>query len=113
VVAAIAGRLLLALLFVFPVVSAVAETTAPVPGTPYYYDEFDPGLKPWRPGPERNLEEVFKHYRYYEIIYSAEPHTMQVRQYVKGAVSNTTIYPVQPDGSLRETGTDTQTQSRP
>ncbi len=60
-VADITDRLLLALLLVFPVVTAVAETTAPVPGTPYYYDEFDPGLKPWRAGPERNLEEVFKH----------------------------------------------------
>lgn len=57
-VTAIAARLLLALLLICPVVTAVAEVTAPVPGIPYYYDEFDPDLKPWRPAGERNLEEV-------------------------------------------------------
>jgi mono/diheme cytochrome c family protein/DNA-binding beta-propeller fold protein YncE len=106
VVTAAAERLLLALLLICPVVCAVAEVTIPVPGTPYYYDEFDPDLKPWRPATERNLEEVFKNYRYYEIIHSAEPQTMQVRQYINGSVISTTNYAVQPDGSLREIAAD-------
>jgi len=113
VVTAIADRLLLALLLIFPVVSAVAEVATPQPGTPYYYDEFDPGLKPWRPASERNLEEVFKNYRYYEIIYTAEPQAIQVRQYVKGTVNTTTNYAIQPDGSLREEVTNAQPQSGP
>ena len=112
-VTAIADRLLLALLLIFPVVSAVAEVATPQPGTPYYYDEFDPGLKPWRPASERNLEEVFKNYRYYEIIYTAEPQAIQVRQYVKGTVNTTTNYAIQPDGSLREEVTNAQPQSGP
>ena len=33
------------------------------PDTPYLYDSFEPQQKPWQPGRDLNIEEVFKNYQ--------------------------------------------------
>lgn len=42
------------------------------PDTPYLYDSFEPQQKPWQPGRDLNIEEVFKNYQYFEVIFGRD-----------------------------------------
>ncbi len=53
-------------------------------GQPYYYEAFAPEAKPWRPPPERNLEEVYQRYEYFEVLYSDGGRRLTVRRYLRG-----------------------------
>jgi mono/diheme cytochrome c family protein len=69
-------------------------------GTAHYYDEFNPALKPWAPAQERNIEEVFKRYEYYSIVYSDDGARLTVTHYIKGAAAGVSHWRRQPDGAL-------------
>lgn len=72
------------------------------PGTPYYFDSFDPLQRPWVPGRHLNIEEVFKNYRYYEILFDRDGAGITVNRYLRGSASGSERYLVLPDGSLRK-----------
>ena len=73
-----------------------------MPGTPYYYENFDPGQRPWEPGRNLNIEEVFKNYQYYEIVLDQDGKEIAVSQYIRGSKAGSEKYLVLPDGSLRK-----------
>ncbi len=78
----------------------------------HYYDEFNPALKPWAPAQERNIEEVFKRYEYYSILYSDDDARLTVTHYLKGAVADVSHWRRQPDGALlQEQATNTATST--
>lgn len=70
------------------------------PGTPYYFDSFDPAQKPWKPGYDLNYEEVFKNHLFYEIIFSPSGKEMTVNRYIRNNKTDSERYSLNPDGSL-------------
>lgn len=72
------------------------------PGTPYYFSDFDPGLQPWVPGQQLNIEEVFKNYQYYEIVFDQGGNGITVTRYLRGNRENSEKYLLLPDNSLRK-----------
>lgn len=73
-----------------------------VPGVHYYFSDFNPEQRPWEPGQSLNIEEVFKNYQYYEIVFVEGGDEIIVSQYVRGAKVGTEKYFRSPDGSLRK-----------
>jgi hypothetical protein len=73
-----------------------------VPGTTYYFDEFDPKRKQWLPRESRNLEEVFKNYQYVEIVLDSDGSTITVTQYVQGRNKQVTRYRILPERGLQK-----------
>ena len=53
-------------------------------GRPYYYETFSSDAKPWQPPPERNLEEVYQRYEYFEVHYADGGRRLRVRRYLRG-----------------------------
>ena len=84
----------------------VAAEPQPEPDTPYYYHSFDPTQVPWRAGEARNIEEVFKHYRYYEIVYGPGGR-LTVTPYVRGVAQPRLVYERREDGGLRPVAGET------
>lgn len=89
------------------IVPASAVGAAPfaekfTPETAYYFDHFDPGEQPWKPGQHLNFEEVFKNYQYYELMLDRDGREMTVIQYIRGGKAGSEKYLVLPDGSLRK-----------
>jgi len=72
------------------------------PGTPYYFSDFDPGQRPWKPGQHLNIEEVFKNYQYYEIVFDLDGTGITVTRYLSGNRDSSEKYLVLPDKSLRK-----------
>jgi hypothetical protein len=72
------------------------------PGTPYYFDNFDPGRKPWEPGQYLNIEEVYKNYQYYEIVFDQDGKGITVNRFLRGNKESSEKYLVLPDTSLRK-----------
>jgi len=68
----------------------------------YYFNDFNPGMQPWVPGQFLNLEEVFKNYQYYEIIFDQDGKGFTVNRYVSGSKESSEKYLVMPDNSLRK-----------
>lgn len=90
-------------LFALPFVASAATLANEFrPGTPYYFDSFDPGQQPWKPGRHLNIEEVFKNYQYYEIVLDREGREITVNQYIRGVKAGSERYLELPDGSLRK-----------
>jgi hypothetical protein len=83
---------------------AGAETAAAgfASGVPYYFDSFDPAGKPWDPGIKLNLEEVFKNYQYYEIVFDKASSSITVKRYVRGNNVEEMKYLLQYDYTLIE-----------
>ncbi len=71
------------------------------PGTRYYYEVFTPEQKPWQPGRDMNIEEVFKHYEYVEIVYAPGMQTMTVTVIRQGRRREPRRFSIEPDGSLK------------
>jgi hypothetical protein len=70
------------------------------PGVPYYFESFDPAMKPWDPGQDVNVEEVFKNYVYYEIIFDKPGREITVNRYLQNRKERSDRFLVRPDGSL-------------
>lgn len=51
---------------------------------------------------EKNYEEVYQNYRYYEAVYDAEERVIRFVEYVRGDVVGTETYTYGPDGALVE-----------
>lgn len=99
----VAYRAAILFLFLLPfAVSAAALADMLTPGMPYYFDSFDPGLHPWKPGQHLNIEEVFKNYQYYEIALDRDGKELTVNQYIRGDKVGSETYLRLPDGSLRK-----------
>jgi hypothetical protein len=89
------------LLLIFPnAASAASLGDKFTPGTTYYFDHFDPGHKPWDPGQQLNIEEVFKNYQYYEIVFDQGGNGMTVNRFLRGSRESSEKYLVLPDKSL-------------
>ncbi len=82
--------------------SAASLADKLVPETPYYFDSFDPAQQPWESGRNLNIEEVFKNYRYYEIVLDQNGSEITVSLYIRGDKAGSEKYLVLPDGSLRK-----------
>ena len=95
-------------LFCLFMLSFSATAALPVdglaPGTPYYFDSFNPGQRPWTPGQHLNIEEVFKNYQYYEIVLDRDGQWITVNHYIRGSRASNEKYRVLPDGSLQKDG---------
>ena len=72
------------------------------PGTPYYFDHFDTQITPWDPGQYLNIEEVFKNYQYFEILFDQGGKAITVNRYLRGSKESSVRYLVKPDGSLQK-----------
>jgi hypothetical protein len=72
------------------------------PGTPYYFNSFDPGQKPWEPGQHLNIEEVFKNYQYYEIVFDQDGKEINVNRFLRGSKESSERYLLLPDMSLQK-----------
>lgn len=83
-------------------VAAASPAGQLTPGTPYYFDSFDPGQRPWKPGQGLNIEEVFKNYQYYEIMLGQDGKEITVNYYIRGSSGGSEKYQVLPDGSLQK-----------
>ena len=70
------------------------------PGVPYYFENFDPVIKPWDPGQDLNIEEVFKNYIYYEIIFDKSGREITVNRYLQNRKERSDMFLVRPDRSL-------------
>jgi len=82
--------------------SAASLADKMTPEIPYYYEYFDPGQRPWKPGGNMKIEEVFKNYQFYEIVLDEDGKEITVIQYIKGDKAGSEKYLVLPDGSLRK-----------
>jgi hypothetical protein len=99
-IARFVSALLLALLSFSAGATPLADKLEP--GKPYYYDSFDSGKRPWNPGQDLNIEEVFKNYQYYEIVLDQDGKGITVNQYTRGVKSVSEKYEMLPDGSLQK-----------
>ena len=72
------------------------------PGTPYYFNDFDPGQKPWEPRQYLNLEEVYKNYQYYEIVIDQDGKGITVNQFLRGNKGSSEKFLILPDKLLRK-----------
>lgn len=90
--------LAIACLLAFPAVCASAPFE---PGVPYYFEHFDPALKPWDPGQDLNIEEVFKNYVYYEVLFDKAGRGITVNRYVQNRKERSDRYLICDDGGLQ------------
>src|SRR5665647_897697 len=91
------------LLFVLSHVAGAAEFAEKfMLGTPYYFNDFDPGQRPWEPGQSLSFEEVFKNFQYYEIVFDQGGKSITVNRYLHGSKENSETYLVLQDKSLRQ-----------
>ena len=72
------------------------------PGTSYYFETFDPGSHPWEPGQDLNVEEVFKNYEYYEIIFDKNGKEITVNHYVQNNKADSVQYRILPSRALQK-----------
>ncbi len=82
--------------------SAASLVDKMAPGVSYYYEYFDPEQRPWKPGWNLNIEEVFKNYQYYEIVLDQNGKEITVSQYIRGSKAGSEKYLVLPDGVLQK-----------
>ena len=89
----------IAILFSFGA-SAASPAEKFQPGVPYYFENFDPAMKPWDPGQDLNIEEVFKNYVYYEIIFNRSGREITVNRYLQNRKESSDRFLVRPDRTL-------------
>jgi len=86
----------------------LAEAAPPlkrfIPGMSYYFEHFDPVQRPWNPGPDLNIEEVFKNYQFFEIVVGDDNKEFTVNSFIKGNKASSEKYRLLPDGSLQKNG---------
>ena len=98
------GQILAAiLLLAFPHATIAASLVEKyLPWTPYYFSDFDPVQRPWQPGQNLNIEEVFKNYQYFEIVFDQDGKEITVNHYLRGSKQSSEKYLVLPDNSLQK-----------
>lgn len=90
-------------LLALPLAASAASLAGKMaPGVSYYYEYFDPEQRPWRPGVNWNIEDVFKSYQFYEIVLDEDGKELTVIQYIQGGKAGSEKYLVLPDGSLQK-----------
>jgi hypothetical protein len=82
--------------------SAASLVDKMAPGISHYYEYFNPGQRPWKPGENLNIEEVFKNYQYYEIVLDQDGKEITVNQYIRGSKAGSGKYLILPDGALQK-----------
>jgi hypothetical protein len=92
---------IIAILLSFPVAAASLEEKFQ-PGVPYYFENFDPAMKPWDPGQDLNIEEVFKNYVYYEIIFDKPGREITVNRYLQNRKERSHRFLIRLDRALEE-----------
>jgi hypothetical protein len=75
-------------------------------GVSYYSDELIESGSVRDIGAERNYEEVFKLYSYYEVVYDESERVVRCLEYKRGEVIREDTYRYAADGSLLEHVTD-------
>lgn len=80
--------------------SAASSAEKFEPGVPYYFENFDPTLRPWNPGQGLNIEEVFKNYLYYEVIFDQPGREVTVNRYIQNRKERSDNYRIGKDGGL-------------
>ena len=80
--------------------SAAPDINTFAPDTSYYFEHFDPQQKPWRPGQDLNVEEVFKNYQYYEIQFRNGGREVLVNRYIQNQKEAGVRYRIMDDGAL-------------
>jgi mono/diheme cytochrome c family protein/WD40 repeat protein len=70
-------------------------------GQAYYYDTFSAQGRPWKPPVERNFEEVYQRYEYFEVHYADGGRRLKVRRYQRGRPDPVQEYALGPDCALR------------
>ena len=93
---------ILCLMVLFHAASATSLADEFTPGTPYYFDSFDPGQQPWVPGQYLNIEEVYKNYQYYEIVFDQDGKGITVNLFLRGSKESSERYLVLPNRSLQK-----------
>jgi len=83
-----------------PVKVATASPENIKPGILYYADGYEVEGNVARIGEERNREEVFKNYNYYEAAYDEQKRIILFRAYRKGDVEWEERYSYHPGGGL-------------
>lgn len=71
------------------------------PETPYLFEHFDPQQTPWQPGRDMNIEEVFKNYEYYEIVFGRDGKSVRVTPIRQGRRLAGSRYIRRDDGGLQ------------
>lgn len=71
-----------------------------VPDTPYLFETFDPQQRPWTPGRDMNIEEVFKNYEYFEVVFGRDGGLLKVSTIRQGKRSEVRYFRRLPDGGL-------------
>lgn len=89
------------LLLFLSLVSGFGVAATFEPGTPYYFENFDPAQKPWEPGQDLNIEEVFKNYQYFEVVFSKDGKEIMVSRFIQNRRKDMEKYQLMPDRSLR------------
>lgn len=69
-------------------------------GVSYYFENFDPAMKPWDPGQDLNFEEVFKNYIFYEIVFDPSGQKITVNRYLQNRKDRSELFLLRSDRSL-------------
>ncbi len=80
-------------------------------GVSYYSDELIESGPIRDIGAERNYEEVFQLYRYYEVLYDESERVVRCLEYKRGELIREDTYRYAADGSLLEHVTDPPSQA--
>lgn len=101
----------LALALCAPTAPASARPERIRAGVSYYSDELVETGPVRDIGAERNYEEVYQHYRYFEVVYDASERVVRCLEYERGEVIREDTYRYAEDGSLLEHTTDPPAKS--
>lgn len=71
------------------------------PNKSYYFSEFSPASL--NLDDEKNYEEVYKNYEYFEVLFNKSCDEIAVKRYVKGQFGSSDKYKVNADGSINKT----------
>jgi hypothetical protein len=71
-------------------------------GTSYYSDEYSSSNGLSELGEEKNFEEVYQYYNYYEAVFDSQERIVIFKAYKQGVVEFSETYSYDTDGSLIE-----------
>ncbi|MBW2361838.1 MAG: hypothetical protein JRG84_13095 [Deltaproteobacteria bacterium] len=94
-------RLLLALALLLPL-AAAARPENVRPGHTYYSDDFVLEGLVRDIAAEKNYEEVYQFFRYYETVYDETERVVTFREFVRGELAVTEVYRYTSEGALLE-----------
>jgi hypothetical protein len=95
-------KALVALTVLFAAGSAAARPEKIRPGHSYYSDGYRVERLVRDIGEDKNYEEVYQRYRYYEAVYDEAGRVVLFKEYERGEVIRTEEYRYGPEGALLE-----------